>query len=123
MRAANRLDEVPLAHLGTTRDPLPLSDLVELLAIPVLQALPGLPAAPTSSRGLLAELPPRRLGHVRDRALATRGLLRLLDVAPRSPTLLRGGHQPHLLEGLWTTFPIVVGLIDPAPIVAVPAGL
>src|SRR5215217_1350023 len=94
--AADRLDEVPLAHLGATRDPLTLGDLVELLAISVLQPVSRLATAPASSRGLFAELPPRRLGHVRDGALAPRGLLRLLDVLPRGPALFRGRHLRHL---------------------------
>src|SRR6266508_5564935 len=79
----DRLDEVPLAHLRAALDALLLSELVELLAVPVLQRVTRLTAALPGSRRLLAQPPPRARRQVRDRALALRALLGLLDVLLR----------------------------------------
>src|SRR5947208_3763403 len=80
-RAADRVDQVPLPHLRAAGDAALLRDLVELLAVAVLELVTGLAAAAAAAGGLLAELAARALRQIRDRALARGGALRLLDVA------------------------------------------
>src|SRR5919201_4989879 len=94
--SADCLDEIPFAHLGASGNPLTLRDLVELLAVPVLEPVARLAATLASPRGLLSELAPRRLRHPRDGALAARAALSLLHVAPGGLPLLRGRHLAHL---------------------------
>src|ERR687898_1053234 len=91
-RTPDRLDQIPLAHLRSTADVLPLRDLVQLLAVPVLEAPPGLAAALTTLGCLLAELAASALRQVGNRLLAPRPLLCLLDVSLRCPALLGGRH-------------------------------
>src|SRR6266511_2710041 len=93
---ADRLDQIPLAHLRTAGDVLVLGDLVQLLAIAILERAAGLAAALTASGRLLAELAARALRKPRDRALPPRRLLCLLHVLLRGPYLARRSHPAHL---------------------------
>src|SRR5207237_699794 len=64
---ADRADQIPLAHLGAAGNLLLPCEVVELLAVPVLERVPGLAAPLPPPRRLLAELAPRALRQVRDR--------------------------------------------------------
>src|SRR5437867_3369710 len=90
---ANRVDELPLAHLGPPGDPFLLRDLVELLPVAVLQRVPGLAAALAATPGLLLEASPSALRQRSDRPLLRRRLLRLLDVLAGGSCLLRSRHH------------------------------
>src|SRR5581483_2059252 len=92
-----RLDQVPLPHLRAAGDVPLLRQLVELLAVAVLERGGGRTAATTPLLRLLDEAPPRPLGHVGDRALPRRRRLRLLHVALRGLDLLPRCHSRHLL--------------------------
>src|SRR5438045_4183515 len=96
-RAPDRLDQVPLAHLRAARDVLALRNLVQLLAIAVLERVAGLAAAPAAARRLLPELAARALRQVSDGALTGRGAASLLDVALGGLSLLGGGHERYPL--------------------------
>src|SRR5919198_6368019 len=89
---ADRLDQIPLAHLRAAGDVLVLGDLVQLLAIAILERMPCLAAALTTASRLLAELAARALRKPRDRALAPRRLSCLLHVSLRSLTLACRSH-------------------------------
>src|SRR4029450_2906183 len=92
---AQSADQVPLAHLRASADVPLLRHVVQLLARAVFQRAAGLAASATSRRRLAPEVTPRALGQMRDRALALRSGLRLLDVPSRSLRLLRGCHEAH----------------------------
>src|SRR5437660_12119743 len=77
MRLANRLDQVPLAHLRAAGDLLRLGDLVELLPVAVLQCLSGLAAPLAAFDSLLDEAAACLLRQMRDRPLPRRRRLRL----------------------------------------------
>src|SRR5207247_986773 len=91
-RPADRADQVPLAHLRAAGNVLLLGDLVELLAVSLLERMPRLAAALPSLRGLLAELAAGARGQVRDRPLAPRCALGLLHVLLRGLDLFRRRH-------------------------------
>src|SRR5438552_11540767 len=91
-RAAERPDQIPLAHLRAARDALLLRELVELLAVPVLERVARFAAAAAGLLRLLDEAAPRALRQVRDRPLLRRHLLRLLHVALRRLDLLPTCH-------------------------------
>src|ERR671930_378763 len=67
--AADRLDQIPLAHLRTAGDSLLLGDLVQLLTVAVFEGPPCLTATCASARRLLAELASRALRQMGDRPL------------------------------------------------------
>src|SRR6476659_6896480 len=90
--AADRVDELPLAHARPAGDVQLLRLGVELRPVAVLEGTPGLPTARTPSRRLRAEVAPRALRQVRDRPLLPRRPLRLLDVALRGGRLLVRRH-------------------------------
>src|SRR5206468_828871 len=93
---ADRLDQIPLAHLRAAGDVLVLGDLVQLLAIAILERTAGLAPALTASSRLLAELAARALREPRDRALPPRRLLCLADISHRGLHLARRSHSTHL---------------------------
>src|SRR5438270_4739553 len=71
--AAQRADQLPLAHLRAARDVAAFDELVELQAVTLLQPPAGLPAAGACARTLAPEIPACRLGRMRDRARSPRG--------------------------------------------------
>src|SRR5919204_3435004 len=91
-RPADRVDQIPLAHLRAAGDVALHGDLVQLLAIAVLERVPGPTATLPTPRRLLAESAAGRSGQVGDGSLAPRRLARLLDVALCCPHLLRRCH-------------------------------
>src|SRR6266516_1207069 len=93
---ADRVDQVPLAHLRAAGDAFLLRDLVERLAVAVLQRVTGPAAALAPARSLLAQAAPSGRREVGDRSLPLRRLLRLLDVALRGLDLLPRCHGSHL---------------------------
>src|SRR5439155_3180749 len=99
---ADRLDQIPLAHLRAAGDVLVLGELVQLLAIAILERVAGLAAALPASSRLLAELAAGALREPRDRALPPRRLLRFRDVSLRGLFLARRSHSTHLHRlALW----------------------
>src|SRR5919198_1981075 len=90
---ADRLDQLPLAHLGAAGNPFLLRELVELLAVPVLEPVTRLAAPGPSARGLLAELAPRARRQVRNRPFLLRAFLRGLHVLLRGLDLLPRSHS------------------------------
>src|SRR4051812_46859990 len=77
---ADRVDELPLAHPRPSPDALLLGDLVELLAIALLQRVACLAAAAAAPSGLFLKPLAGALGKMGDRTFSGRRLLRLLDV-------------------------------------------
>src|SRR5881396_381966 len=103
---ADRLDQIPLAHFRAAGDVLVLGDLVQLLAIAILERAAGFPPALTASSRLLAELAAGALREPRDRALPPRGLLCLPDISLRGLYLARRSHSTHLHRfALWDLYP------------------
>src|ERR671934_428896 len=93
---ADRLDQVPLAHLRPAGDVPVLGDLVQLLTVAILQRTACLATALTTAGSLLSELAARALREARDRALPSRRLLCLPDVSLRSLYLAGRRHGAHL---------------------------
>src|SRR5215218_9744907 len=112
---ADCLDQIPLAHLRAAGDVLVLRDLVQLLAVPILQRATGLATALATPSRLLAQLAARALRQPGDRALAFRRLLGLFDVSFRRLDLARRSHFTHLhLVVPLEAFPWGAGLTRPA---------
>src|SRR5437773_9896555 len=108
-RLADRLDQIPLAHLRAAGDVLVLGDLVQLLAIAILERAAGLAPALTASSRLLAELAARALRKPRDRALPSCRLLSLPDASLRGPYLARRSHPTHPHRSAYWTCARVAG--------------
>lgn len=68
-------------------------DLVELLSVPIFEGAARVSASLTAPSSLLPELAARARREMGDRALASRRLLRLSDVALRCAYLLRARHR------------------------------
>src|SRR6266516_1070511 len=60
--AANRVDQIPLAHPRPTRDVPVLRDLVQLLPVAILERVTGLAATPRALPSLSLQSAPRALG-------------------------------------------------------------
>src|SRR5919204_1776228 len=93
---ADRLDQIPLAHLRAAGDVLVLGDLIQLLAVAILERVTCLAAPLTTTGPLLAELAARALRKPRDRALPPCRLPCLLHVSLRSLNLACRSHSTHL---------------------------
>jgi hypothetical protein len=91
-RAPDRLDQVPLAHPRSSGDVLSLGDLVELLAVSILQLPARLSAALATLRRCLPSSLRVRFGRFAI-ALSPRGALGLLDGSLRRPALSRRSHR------------------------------
>src|SRR5207248_8352179 len=94
--AADCLDQLPLAHLRAARDVAVLRELVQLLAVAILECVPGRAAAAGALASLGLEPAPRALGQMRDRPLRPRGRLRLLHVSSGCLKLACRCHGRHL---------------------------
>src|SRR5262249_35292561 len=97
--AAERLDQVPLAHLRAAPDVPLLRELVQLRLRPVLERVTCLAVPRAALRGLLAEVAPGGRIEVGDGALPARCGLRVADVLLRGLDLCLAGHL-GLLRGL-----------------------
>src|SRR5947207_12701385 len=71
LRFSDRLDQIPFSHRRPAGDLLFLRQLVELLAVAVLQRVSRLAAAPPAAGGLLPESASRLCRQARDRPLAS----------------------------------------------------
>src|SRR6266480_231574 len=97
--------------LGLLLDVLVLGDLVQLLAIAILERMAGLAPALTASSRLLAELAARALRQPRDRALPPRRPLCLPGISLRGLYLARRSHSTHLHRfALWDLYPHGTGV-------------
>src|SRR5919106_880678 len=93
---SDRLDQVPLAHLGTAPDALLLCDLIELLPGSILESPSRLPAALPGLRCLSTQITPSRRRKLGDGLLRLGDLLSPPDVSLRRLNLPRRRHLLHL---------------------------
>src|SRR5262249_50820249 len=90
---AERPDQVPLAHLRTTRDPLALGDVVQLRARPILVVVSWRAAPRPGPCRLTPEVTPNGRGQMRDGPFRARGACRLADVPSCRLHLFGGRHD------------------------------
>jgi hypothetical protein len=94
--ASDRLDQLPLAHLGSTRNASLLCNLIELLAGSVFKRTSRFPTSSSSFRCLPAKITASGLWKLGDGLLHSGRGLSPFDVALCRLDLLRRSHAPHL---------------------------
>src|SRR5919197_1585750 len=105
-RLADRVDELPLPHPRAAGDVFLAGQLIELLAVAIIERVPGLASSSTALARLLLQPAPGALGQVRQGALALGGRLGLLDVLLGDPGLLGRRHDTSVLLTLLGVYPM-----------------